>query len=171
MICHLGLGSNLGDRLAHLQSAVACLARHGLRVQAASSVYETSPVGCTVPQPDYLNAAVAIETDLDPHRLVSLLLEIERELGRTRPARNTPRSIDLDLLLVGQTESTDAQAVVPHPRLHERLFVLEPLCDIAGEALHPVLHTPMTALRDQLRASGTERVRLFAPAYSIMRNC
>jgi 2-amino-4-hydroxy-6-hydroxymethyldihydropteridine diphosphokinase len=131
---YLGLGANLGDRLAALQSAVDGLAAHdGVRVVAVSAVYETAPVGGP-PQPDYLNAVVAIETDLDAHALLGIAQELEAAAQRTRAERWGPRTLDVDLLLVGDEVIDEPDLVLPHPRMAERGFVLAPLGDVLGPA-------------------------------------
>ena len=143
----VALGANLGDRLAALRSAKAALAGVG-RVVACSSVWETEAVG---PPPDYYNAVVELETDLAPEDLLDRLQAIEDAHGRKRlPARDAPRTLDLDLLLWGRTIIQTARLEVPHPRLHERRFVLDPLAEIAPEAIHPVLHCSIEDLRTRL---------------------
>jgi 2-amino-4-hydroxy-6-hydroxymethyldihydropteridine diphosphokinase len=128
---YLALGSNLGDRAAHLQHAVDGLAAaDGVEVVAVSHVYETTPVGGP-PQPDYLNAVVAIETDLTPRRLLGLAQDLEAAAARVRGERWGPRSLDVDILLVGDSVVSEPDLVIPHPRLHERRFVLVPLADVA----------------------------------------
>jgi 2-amino-4-hydroxy-6-hydroxymethyldihydropteridine diphosphokinase len=124
-----GLGSNLGDRRAHLQTAVKGLAAAG-EVLAVSSFRETEPVGGP-PQPRYLNAAVAVATERTPFELLALAQELERGAGRMRGVLWGPRTLDIDLLLFGDLRLREPDLVVPHPRLHERLFVLEPLAEIA----------------------------------------
>jgi 2-amino-4-hydroxy-6-hydroxymethyldihydropteridine diphosphokinase len=128
---YVGLGSNMGDREQMLWSAVHMLAfSPELDVVAVSAFRETEPVGI-VDQPRFLNAAVAVETDLDPRALLDLLLSVERELGRTRDGpRFGPRTIDLDLLLYADEGVDEPGLCVPHPRLHERKFVLEPLAEL-----------------------------------------
>lgn len=135
----VGLGSNLGDRLETLRRACEALgAEAGIDLVDASAVYETEPVG-PGDQQRYLNAAVALETSLEPQVLLGRLLEIERVLGRDRSAdavRWGPRTIDLDLLLAGDHQIEGPGLEVPHPRLHERAFVLVPLADIAADVVH-----------------------------------
>jgi 2-amino-4-hydroxy-6-hydroxymethyldihydropteridine diphosphokinase len=124
-----GLGSNLGDRRAHLEAAVKGLASAG-EVLAVSSFRETEPVGGP-PQPRYLNGAIAVATERTPLELLALAQELERRAGRIRGDRWGPRTLDIDLLLFGDLVVREPDLVVPHPRLHERLFVLEPLAEIA----------------------------------------
>jgi 2-amino-4-hydroxy-6-hydroxymethyldihydropteridine diphosphokinase len=137
---YIALGSNLGDRRATLGRALAALGEQGgLRVARVSPVYETRPVGGPAGQGPYLNAVAEVETELAPHSLLDVLLAVERDLGRVRDEPNGPRTIDLDLLLLGDLIHTDDRLTVPHPRLHERLFVLEPLAQLAPGLVHPAL--------------------------------
>ncbi|MGH2649981.1 MAG: 2-amino-4-hydroxy-6-hydroxymethyldihydropteridine diphosphokinase, partial [Actinomycetota bacterium] len=123
---YLGLGSNLGDRLANLQRAVELLAAQpGLKVVRSSRVYETDPVGGP-PQPDYLNAVVEVETSVSPRELLNVCMEVERGFGRVRDERWGPRTIDIDVLTYDEEEVDDPDLTVPHPRMHERGFVLVP---------------------------------------------
>jgi 2-amino-4-hydroxy-6-hydroxymethyldihydropteridine diphosphokinase len=134
----IGLGSNLGDREASLKAAVAALGKAGAVVLRTSSFIRTAPAG-KLDQPEFLNGVVEIETEQRPRALLDLLMEIERGLGRVRSERWGPRTIDLDLLLYGDEIVRDPDLEVPHPRMHERLFVLEPLAEIAPDAWHPAL--------------------------------
>src|SRR5436190_6840140 len=132
----IALGSNLGDRLANLQRAVELLAgRDGVRVLKASRVYETDPVG--PPQPDYLNAVLEIETSLPPARLLEEAQLVERELGRVRTERWGPRTIDIDLLTYGDERIDQPDLQIPHPRMHERAFVLVPLLELTADPALP----------------------------------
>ncbi len=135
----LGLGANLGDRLANLRAAVAALRElPQLRVTGRSSVYETPPAGGP-PQPDYLNAAVALETHLSPPELLAQVLTIEQSLGRRRPdaIRWGPRPIDIDILWLGQDRWDGPGLTVPHPQLTERPFALLPLLELVPDAVDP----------------------------------
>jgi 2-amino-4-hydroxy-6-hydroxymethyldihydropteridine diphosphokinase len=126
---YLGLGSNLGDRLATLQRAVDLLAdASGIRVIRSSRVFETAPVGPE--QPDFLNAVVEVETSLDPRELLAASLGVERELGRERAERWGPRTIDVDVLTFDEVDVDEPDLRVPHPRMHERAFVLVPLGEL-----------------------------------------
>ena len=143
---YVGLGANLGDREGTLRAAVAALdALEGVRVVAVSSFHETEPVGY-LEQPRFLNGAAAVDTTLAPRELLDALLAVERSLGRTREGpRFGPRTIDLDLLLYGD-ESVDEPGVrVPHPRLHERAFALEPLAELDPGLVVPG-HGPLKTL-------------------------
>jgi 2-amino-4-hydroxy-6-hydroxymethyldihydropteridine diphosphokinase len=127
---YLGIGANLGDRLAHLQLAVDTLAAaDGVRIDAVSPVYETAPVGGPE-QPDYLNAVVAVDTSLSPRALLELAHDVEAAAGRVRTVRWGPRTLDVDVLLVGDERVDEPDLVVPHPRMQERAFVLVPLADL-----------------------------------------
>jgi 2-amino-4-hydroxy-6-hydroxymethyldihydropteridine diphosphokinase len=133
----VGIGSNLGDREAYLRSAIELLgAEDGIEVVAVSRVRETEPVG-PVEQGPFLNGAVLISTELTPRELLERLLEIEQRLGRVRNERFGPRTIDLDLLVYGNETIAEPGLMVPHPRLHERRFALEPLADLAPDLVLP----------------------------------
>ncbi len=134
---HLGLGSNLGDRLAYLRGAVSALAATpGIEVAAVSRVYETVPVGGPA-QDRYLNAVVAVETDLGARQLLAVAQHLETAAGRERAERFGPRTLDVDVLLVGEEQVDSAELTVPHPRWQERGFVLAPLADVAPELVTP----------------------------------
>jgi 2-amino-4-hydroxy-6-hydroxymethyldihydropteridine diphosphokinase len=129
---YLGLGSNLGDRAAHLQGAVDGLeGTHGITVAAISPVYETEPVGGPE-QPDYLNAVVAVDTVLEPRELLHVAHRLEDEAGRARESEDHwgPRTLEVDVLLVGHEHVDEPDLIVPHPRLYERAFVMVPLSDL-----------------------------------------
>lgn len=131
-IAYVGVGSNLGDREATVRAAIAALPG----IVAVSELRETDPVGMTE-QPAFLNGAVALETELSARELLQSLLAVERELGRERRERWGPRTIDLDLLLYGDETLDEPGLTVPHPRLHERRFALEPLAEIAPRLVIP----------------------------------
>ncbi|MEM6459719.1 MAG: 2-amino-4-hydroxy-6-hydroxymethyldihydropteridine diphosphokinase [Planctomycetota bacterium] len=144
MTAYVALGSNLGDRRAALDAAVSTLRRlDGVEVEAVSRAVETPPVGPPGQGP-YLNAAVRLRTTLGPYALLRAMQAIERSLGRPALAEREhwgPRVIDLDLLLHGEAviDDPDGGLVLPHPRMHERDFVLGPLCEVGSDACHPVL--------------------------------
>lgn len=127
MRAYLGLGSNVGDRAAHLRRAVAGLPD----VVAVSPVYESEPVGGPADQPAYLNVVVALETDLSPRALLGVARELEAAAGRVRVVKDGPRTLDVDVLLVGDLSVDEPDLVVPHPRMWQRRFVLAPLADLA----------------------------------------
>ena len=135
---YVGLGANLGDRAATLTRAIRLLGeRPGIDVVAVSSFRETDPVGY-LDQPQFLNAAVAIDTSLPPQGLLATLLEVERELGRVREGpRYGPRTVDLDLLLMDDLVLDEPGLELPHPRLHERVFALEPLAELDPDIVVP----------------------------------
>lgn len=149
----IALGSNLGDRRAHLEWALERLRPHlsGFR---ASSIIETDPVDVPGPQPPYLNAVAIGRTDLDPAALLDLLLSIERERGRERPSLRAPRTLDLDLILYGDRVLHTSGMDVPHPRFRERRFVLAPLAEIAPEMRDPETGQTVSALFERLQSIG-----------------
>jgi 2-amino-4-hydroxy-6-hydroxymethyldihydropteridine diphosphokinase len=136
---YVALGSNLGDRRAHLARALDALGAAGVTVTRASSFYETAPVGGPAGQGPYLNAVAEVRTDRPAEELLRLLLGVEAAQGRERRERHGPRTLDLDLLLYGDLVVDTPELTVPHPRLHERLFVLVPLAEVAPGVVHPVL--------------------------------
>ena len=156
----LGLGSNLADRHAALEEAVSRLEERAFHVTARSSLWETEPVG-GVEQGWFLNLVVGGETTLSPEELLEACLETERAMGRVRAERNGPRLIDIDILLFGDETRDGPGLVVPHPRLHERRFVLEPLFEIAPGLRHPTFGSSVAELRD--RCADTSEVRRLAP--------
>jgi len=153
---YLGLGSNVGDRAGHLRAAIEMLDERGVEVEAVSAAYETEPVGEVLDQPDFLNAAIRIRTELAPEALLDLCKQVEAERGRALDApRHSPRPLDVDLLLLGDVEVVTDRLTLPHPEVTNRRFVLIPLLE-----LDPELALPDGArLADALAALGPgERV-------------
>ncbi|MEC9372772.1 MAG: 2-amino-4-hydroxy-6-hydroxymethyldihydropteridine diphosphokinase [Planctomycetota bacterium] len=154
----VALGANLGDRASNIRRALDALAdRNHITLIAASSIIETPPLTLpgSPPQSPYLNAAALLRTSLPPRDLLRALLDIEQSLGRTRDraARWAPRTIDLDLLLYADRVIEEPGLTIPHPRLHERRFVLEPLAEIAPHLVHPILKRTVAALLADLQAA------------------
>lgn len=158
---YLGLGSNVGDREGHLRAAVEMLGEHGVEVEAVSSIYETEPVGEVLDQPDFLNAAIRIRTDLEPETLLDMCKAIEVERGRMlAAARHSPRPLDIDLLLLGDIELEAERLTLPHPEVTSRRFVLAPLLELDPELALPD-GSPLT---DALAALGPgQDVRRLGP--------
>jgi 2-amino-4-hydroxy-6-hydroxymethyldihydropteridine diphosphokinase len=150
------LGSNVGERAAHLRAGIARLGERGVEVLAVSSAYETEPVGELLDQPDFLNAAIRIRTELEPEPLLDVCKAIELERGRELDApRHSPRPLDLDLLLLGELELSTERLTLPHPEVTNRRFVLVPLLELDPELALP----DGTRLADALAALGPgERV-------------
>lgn len=144
---YIGLGSNIGDREQFINHALWFLREsEDIKVVKVSSLYETAPEGGP-PQPEFLNCAAEIETKRGPQDLLYLLKGIERKVGRTEGALKwAPREIDLDILLYGDLIISTDELMIPHPLMHERIFVLEPLCEIAKDAVHPVFNRTVEQL-------------------------
>ena len=142
----IGAGANLGEPVRQIRQALDALQKSpGIKFLGASSLYRTQPVG-PVEQPPFINAVFALEAEIGPHDFLSLLLDIERNMGRVRKERWGPRVIDLDLLFFGEEIIEEPGLEVPHPRLHERRFVLAPLAEIAPGFVHPVLKKTVSEL-------------------------
>lgn len=155
----LGLGSNLGERLETLQRAVDLLTGRGVRVIRSSRVYETDPVGGP-PQPDYLNAVIEVETELSPRELLQACIAVEELLGREREVRWGPRTADMDILTFDDRVMDEPDLQIPHPRMHERAFVMIPLLELDPD---PPLPGGRTASALRLDPSALVGVRPFAP--------
>jgi 2-amino-4-hydroxy-6-hydroxymethyldihydropteridine diphosphokinase len=148
-IAYLGLGSNVGDREEYIEQAIFLLSKTpGIKVRKKSANYETEPEGNS-DQPQFLNAAVEIQTMFDPYKLLSVLHETENALGRERDVEWGPRTIDLDILLYDNQIVSDDKLQIPHPLLHERLFVLKPLSEIAPKAIHPALEKTIVDIYEE----------------------
>jgi 2-amino-4-hydroxy-6-hydroxymethyldihydropteridine diphosphokinase len=152
---YLSLGSNVGDRTANLNAAIDRLSGLG-KVTAVSSFYETEPVELTA-QPWFLNCAVELDTEKMPRQLLTAILDIEKEMGRQRIQKKGPRTLDIDILLFGNSMVKMKGLTIPHPAMHERRFVLEPLTEIAPEVRHPVFKRTVRELRDALPPGQTVR--------------
>ena len=155
---YIGLGSNLGDRSKNLSGALERLSRVGT-LGTVSAIYETKPWGVDEYQPRYLNQVAAIMTTLDPLEVVTELLGIEHSLGRARKEKGASRTLDLDLLLHGEAIVNASGVSVPHPRLHDRAFVLVPLAEIAPDVVHPVLNRTIFELAERADRSGVAPMR------------
>jgi 2-amino-4-hydroxy-6-hydroxymethyldihydropteridine diphosphokinase len=153
---YIALGTNLGNRLANLRAAVASMPPE-INALAESHVYETPPWGYE-DQPEFLNMVVKAETDLEPEPLLKYLKQLESKLGREQNFRWGPRLIDLDILFYDDLVIDTPPLVLPHPRLHERAFVLVPLIDVAPDLIHPVFHRKV---RDLLAEVGTQDIVRF----------
>jgi 2-amino-4-hydroxy-6-hydroxymethyldihydropteridine diphosphokinase len=158
-IAYLSLGSNVGDREHYLKNAIKLLdEHHEIQVTRVSSIYETDPVGFTE-QDQFLNLVVEINTSLSAETLLRQCLQVEKDMGREREFRWGPRIIDLDILLYNQENIETEELIVPHPRMHERAFVLVPLVELSQTIKHPKFKTPMIALLDEI--PDKEGVRLW----------
>ena len=156
-LAYVGIGSNLQDPVAQVKEAFAALSRlPRTRLVRCSSLYRSAPVGFA-DQPDFVNAVASLETSLKPVELLSQLQAIERNQGRKRSFKNAPRSLDLDLLLVDQMTLDLPHLKVPHPRMHERAFVLEPLLEIAPAIAIPGLR-PVADCLSEIKDQKVERI-------------
>ena len=152
--CYLALGSNLGDRVAQLNAAVAGLGGRGVRVVRSASVYSTEPKEI-VSQPWFLNTVVEVATELDPEALMRVCLEVENACGRERRLPNGPRTLDIDIIFFGDRVVQIAGLTIPHPRYAERRFVLEPLAEIAADHIDPCRGRRVGDLVRQVQDNGT----------------
>lgn len=156
MKAYVGVGANLGDAVATVRAAFAEIARlPESRLVAVSSLWRSAPIESV--GPDFVNAVAEIETTLSPRDLLEGLLAIERRHGRERPFRNAPRTLDLDLLFLGDRIVDEPGLTLPHPRLHERAFVLEPLAELAPGLVHPLLG-PLAPWRQRAAGQRLERI-------------
>jgi len=154
---YLGLGSNVGDREEYVEQALFLLDKNpNVEMLKHSSSIETEPEGGG-DQPPFINAAVAVRTKLEPYKLLELCQEIEATLGREREIEWGPRTIDIDILLYGNEIVSDDKLSIPHPLMHERLFVLKPLREIASQVMHPILEKSIGALYDARKAETGEK--------------
>jgi 2-amino-4-hydroxy-6-hydroxymethyldihydropteridine diphosphokinase len=157
-ISAIALGSNLGNSLETLESALTALAKTPeILVKAQSPWYQTKAVG--PPQPDYLNGCAILQTNHAPMGLLNLLLKIEQQFGRVRQARNAPRTLDLDLLLFNDIVLNEPELEIPHPRMTERAFVLVPLADIAPNWIEPISGKAIAKLVQAVDCSGVQQLR------------
>ena len=150
---YVGLGSNLGDRVSNIQAAIGLLGQHS-RSMEVSQLYRTTPQGFG-DQPDFMNAACRLWTELDPFQLLEVALQIERTVGRRRTFTNAPRSLDIDLLMCGRQVLQGPPLTLPHPRMHLRAFVLRPLMDIAPGLVHPVSGQTVQRMWNGMRADSS----------------
>ena len=164
---YIGLGANLADRMTMLRMAIQRLETLG-RIAGVSSLYETEPVGY-LEQPRFLNAVVALDTTLAPIDLLGELLGIERDLGRMRSFPNAPRTLDLDLLMVDNAILDTPELTLPHPRLHERAFVLVPLAEVAPKLVHPGSGKSLQELLNTLPDQGGVEVSV-GPGWESMQD-
>lgn len=161
---YIALGSNLGDRHAYIHQAIEYLDNSALiTIEQSSPIIETNPVGPVV-QGNYLNAVTGIKTELGPFQILELMLNIERQLGRIRGEKWGPRTIDLDLIIYDQLIiNNDPRLILPHPRMHERYFVLQPLAAIAPDLIHPVIGKSIARILSQLHADSTSQAHTPSP--------
>jgi 2-amino-4-hydroxy-6-hydroxymethyldihydropteridine diphosphokinase len=159
---YLSLGSNLGDRAQNLRAAIDGLSRAGVVVRRVSSVYETAPVDL-LDQPMFHNLVVDAETALMPRQLLKLIARLERELGRQRTVAKGPRTIDIDILFYGSSVIDTPDLIVPHPRIAERRFVLEPLAEIAPDLVHPLTRCTIHKMLAGVSGQKARKVPFPAP--------
>ena len=159
-IAYISVGSNLGNKLENCRQGIQSLTEHNVWIAAQSNLYQTEPVGYK-DQGWFINFAVKIETDLDPFQLMQRIQTIQRKAGRIHDEiRFGPRILDLDIILYDEVVIHSPQLIVPHPRMHERRFVLQPLCDIDPTIIHPVLRMEVQSLLNTLDEK-TQRIRQY----------
>lgn len=149
-IAYISIGSNLGNREENCAHAIKLIERNGITVRKQSQMYETEPWGVK-DQPKFINMAIEVETDKKPEELLRVLKEIEKEIGRTETAKWGPRVIDLDILFYDDLILKRLELEIPHPLLHEREFVLKPLCEIVPDKRHPVTGKTVKEMRENLK--------------------
>jgi 2-amino-4-hydroxy-6-hydroxymethyldihydropteridine diphosphokinase len=163
-VAFIGIGSNLGSRIENCNKALHEISNFA-RISAVSSIYETEPVG-KEDQPDFINCVAKIETDLSPYRLLASLRSVENTLGRRRTEKWGPRIIDLDIIFYDGLLIESDELAIPHPRAHLRGFVLEPLCEIAPNFIHPVFKVSISTLLHELKdAKRVVKVGEFSTVY------
>ena len=154
-LVYIGFGSNIGDRLVHIQNAIHALSKtEGIALQKISSVYKTDPIGYEA-QAQFLNGVAAIQTSVPPLSLLHILKDIETTIGRQHRIRWGPREIDLDILIYGDLCFQTEKLVIPHPEMHHRRFVLAPLAEIALDLVHPVFQETVHTLLERLEDDKT----------------
>ena len=151
-IAYIGVGSNLGNREKNCYRAIELLEKRSIVVKKKSSLYETEPWG-EQDQPQFINMVLEVETEIEPYELLRALKAIEKEMGREKTSEWGPRIIDLDILLFDSLFLRENSLQIPHPLMHERAFVLKPLCEIAPEKIHPLLKARMCDLLEKLQES------------------
>ena len=158
-VVYLGFGSNMGDKEDVINQAIKRIQKF-CEVTKLSSLYVTEPVGYKN-QEWFLNCVVEVKTKLDPIKLLTVCTEVEQQLGRKTSVKNGPRIIDIDILFYGDKVTKRDDLVIPHPRLHERLFVLQPMMDVNPGFVHPVLKKTIKELYDQVRIKNVEKVEWY----------
>ncbi len=157
----LGVGSNLfandtkNGRKRNIEQAIELLIENGMRLEYKSSIYESEPVS-EIEQPRFLNVALGLKTELAPQACLKLVQQIETKLGRVRTVKNGPRTIDLDILFYDQLVISSKDLVIPHPRMHQRAFVLVPLAEILPDYLHPVYNMTVAELLTRVKTEGVK---------------